>query len=187
MSDVEITVTGNGLALQGVNVYVFTGAGSYLSRHSATDVNGKIIFRLPAGPYKFRADYQSSQYWSEVETLIPDQVNPLVISTGGGTFELTILKGASDPMVGVNCYVFNESGAYLGLNAATDSTGRVSFNLADGNYKIRVDYLGNQFWTEIYNIPTTLSSGRLRSFTGNKCISVHIIRFLYEPICYNRF
>jgi RHS repeat-associated protein len=157
MADAEITVTGNGLALEGVNVYVFTGSGSYLGINGTTDSSGEITFRLPAGPYNFRADYQSSQYWSGVETLLADQVNPVSISTGGGIFELTVLKGASDPLIGVNCYVFNESGSYLGMYASTDSGGLVSFSLPDGNYKFRVDYLGNQFWTGIYNIPTVLS------------------------------
>jgi len=157
MADAEITVTGNGLPLEGVNVYVFTGSGSYLGINGTTDTSGEITFRLPSGPYNFRADYQSSQYWSGVETLLSDQLNPVSISTGGGIFELTVLKGASDPMVGVNCYVFSESGSYLGLYASTDSGGLVSFSLADGNYKFRVDYLGNQFWTGIYNIPTVLS------------------------------
>jgi RHS repeat-associated protein len=157
MADAEITITANGLPLQNVNVYVFTGAGAYLSRYGTTDVNGIVTFRLPAGSYKFRADYQSSQYWSGVQTLIADQVNPVSISTGGGTFRLTVLRGASDPLVGVNCYVFTEAGSYLSMYATTDTAGEVSFSLADGNYKIRVDYLGNQFWTEVYKIPTNLS------------------------------
>jgi RHS repeat-associated protein len=156
MADAEVTVTGNGLPLEGVNVYVFTGSGSYLGINGTSDASGDITFRLPAGPYNFRADYQSSQYWSGVETLIADQVNPVSISAGGGIFELTVLKGASDPLIGVNCYVFNESGSYLGMYASTDSGGLVSFSLPDGNYKFRVDYLGNQFWTGIYNIPTVL-------------------------------
>jgi len=39
----------------------------------------------------------------------------------------------------------------------TDSGGLVSFNVSNGAYKFRVDYLGYQFWTEIYSVPSSLS------------------------------
>jgi RHS repeat-associated protein len=157
MADGEITVTGAGQPLEGVKVYVFSGSGSYLGVNDTTNADGKVIFRLPAGSYNFRADYQGSQYWSDVETLMAHQVNPVDISTGGGIFTLTVLKGAADPLTDVKCYLFSEAGSYLGLYDTTDTNGQVSFSLADGTYKIRVDYLGNQFWTEVYEIPTILS------------------------------
>jgi hypothetical protein len=64
---------------------------------------------------------------------------------------------ASAPLAGVNCYVFNEAGIYLGINGTTDSVGLVSFNLSNGAYKFRADYLGYQFWSEVYSVPTQLS------------------------------
>ncbi len=157
MSDAEITVTGAGLPLEGVNVYVFSSSGSYLSMSDTTGSDGKVIFRLPAGAYKFRADYQSSQYWTDEETLTAGQVNPISISTGGGALNLTVLKGPGNPLTGVNCYAFSEAGTYLGMSAATDSNGQVAFNLSDGSYKIRVDYLGYQFWSKIYSIDGDIS------------------------------
>jgi RHS repeat-associated protein len=157
MADAEITVTGSGQPLEEIKVYAFSSYGSYLSLNDTTDANGRATFRLPAGTYKFRADYQGSQYWSGEETLTADQVNPIAISTGGGTFTLTVLKGAANPLVGINCYVFSEAGSYLGMSATTDGNGQVSFALADGTYKFRVDYLGNRFWTPVYTVPTTLS------------------------------
>lgn len=157
MSDAEITVTGAGLSLEGVNVYVFTLSGSYLSMSDTTGSNGKVIFRLPAGAYKFRADYQSSQYWTGEETLTAGQVNPISISTGGGALTFMVLKGPGNPLTGVNCYVFSEAGTYLGMNAATDSNGQVAFNLSDGSYKIRVDYLGYQFWSQVYSLTGNIS------------------------------
>ncbi len=156
MAEAEITVTGSGLPLEGVDVYVFTASGAYLNMNGPTDTDGNVSFNLPAGPYKFRSDYQGNQYWSGEETLLAYQSNPIALSTGGGTFELTVLKGTSDPHEGVNCYVFSESGAYLNMSAATDANGLVSFSLADGTYKFRVDHLGNQFWTDVYEVPTTL-------------------------------
>jgi hypothetical protein len=68
----DMTVTANqvhGLdidPLEGVNVYLFTGTGSYQGIHQATDNNGQVVFHLPQMDYKARADYLSAQYWSDV-------------------------------------------------------------------------------------------------------------------------
>ncbi len=157
MADAEITVTSAGAPVEGVNVYVFTASGRYLSLNSATNADGKVTFHVPAGDYKFRADYQGSQYWSDPATLTSGQVNPINVLTGGGGFTFTVLKGPGMPLTDVNCYVFSESGSYLNMSEATDAGGLVSFNLADGTYKIRVDYLGYQFWSPVYAINGNLS------------------------------
>jgi len=158
MADAEITVTGGGQPIADIPVYVFTGSDSYLNMNQHTDAAGKVVFRLPAsGTYKFRADYQGSNYWSDEASLVPDQINPIAVSTGGGPFTFTVLKSADVPLVGASCYVFSESGTYLGMNAITSSEGQVSFELANGNYKFQVDYLGYQFWSNVYNVPTTLN------------------------------
>ncbi|MBN1662325.1 MAG: chitobiase/beta-hexosaminidase C-terminal domain-containing protein [Deltaproteobacteria bacterium] len=152
MSDAVITVTQGGRTLSGVPVYVFTPAGAYLGKTSTTDAAGKATIRLPVGTYKIRGDYRSNQYWSAETALTADQEVPVSINTGGETFTLTVSKGASDPLAGVSCYVFSETGAYLGLTDRTNSSGQVQFDLPNGNYKIRVDYLGAQFWTNVFTI-----------------------------------
>ena len=157
MAGALITVTGAGQALPGVTVYAYTGANAYLSLNQAIDAEGRVNFRLPAGSYKFRADYQGSQYWTEETALVADQTNAVEISTGGGAFTLTVKKNAADPLAGVPCYVFSETGVYLGQSGTTDAAGGVEFNLADGNYQYRVDHLGYQFWTPVYTIPDTLA------------------------------
>jgi FG-GAP repeat protein/glucodextranase-like protein len=157
MADAEITVTSAGAALEGVNVYAFTASSSYLSLNGATNEQGKVTFNVPAGDYKFRADYQGSQYWSNPITLTAGQINSVSILAGGGGFTFTVLKGPGVPLSDVNCYVFNEAGSYLGMSDATDAGGQISFNLADGTYKIRVDYLGYQFWSPVYTVTGSLS------------------------------
>jgi hypothetical protein len=158
MADAKITVTGAGQPLSNVPVYAYTAARSYLNLTQATDVQGQVIFRLPAGSaYDFRADYQGSQYWADDVALTADQVNPVAISVGGGAFQLTVFKNPGVPLSGVRCYVFSQAGAYLGLNGTADAQGRVLFNLADGSYKFRVDYLGYQFWTAVHTVPASLS------------------------------
>ncbi len=156
MADAEATVTGMEQPLENVNIYLFTGTGSYLGLNKVTDSNGNARFRAPAGTYKLRADYQGSSYWSNTETFLAELTNPIAISTGGGILTFSVTKNAT-LLTEVNCYLFTESGSYLGLNETTDSNGEVRFPLADGNYKVRVDYLGYQFWSDIYSVPGTLS------------------------------
>ncbi len=158
MADTKIAVTGAGVPLSGVKVYVFSISGAYLGISGTTDANGKVSFTLSEGEYKFRVDYQGSQYWSAEKNLAEGEANPVTVSTGGGTFTLQAMKGPADPLAGVKCYVFSQTGSYLGLSASTDSNGMASFNLADGTYEFMVDYLGYQFWSELYVVPTTLSA-----------------------------
>ncbi|MBN2439235.1 MAG: hypothetical protein JXL20_11630 [Deltaproteobacteria bacterium] len=157
MAETEITVLQAGHPIAGVNIYAFTPEGSYLGINGKTDGAGKIAFRLPASSYKFRADYLSNAYWSAEETLIADQLKPVIIDTGGGSFSLIVLKGTSDPLIGVNSSVFNEAGSYLGLSGKTGDTGQASYNLSNGKYKFRVDYLGYPHWTNVVTVPTILS------------------------------
>jgi hypothetical protein len=156
MADAQVTVTGAGLPQAGIKVYVFSETGSYLGMNSTTDANGQVVFRLPSGIYRFRADYQTSQYWSTA-TLNADMVNPVIISVGGGSFGLTLMKNATDPLVNTKVYVFNQSGAYTGLSGTTDENGLAGFNLADGTYQFRVDYLGYQFWSNLITVPDSLA------------------------------
>ena len=63
-------------------------------------------------------------------------------------------------LAGLSVYAFNESGSYTGVKAVTNSSGQAIFdssNFATGTYKFRVDYLGNQFWSPVVTIPSTLT------------------------------
>lgn len=153
MADAAVTVTGAGLPRQGIPVYLFSESGAYLSSNALTDADGQVSFSLPAGNYRFRADYQGNQYWSGLQVLAADAVNPALISVGGGSFTLNVRQDAATPMAGVRCYVFNDSGTYLGLNGSTDQQGQVYFDLADGAFKFRVDYLGYPYWSPTQTVP----------------------------------
>jgi len=153
--EATVTVTRLNSLLDQVPVYVFSAVGSYLKLNDNTAPTGKASFRLPAGDYNFRADYLGSQYFSGSITLIAHQVNPITVSTGGGNFTLTVQKTAGDPMAKTTCYLFSAAGPYLGHQTVTDAQGQAPFELADGDYKIRIDHLGYQFWTPTFNIPTT--------------------------------
>jgi hypothetical protein len=157
LADAEVTVTGGGFPKQGVKVYVFTPSGSNLGLNQATDAEGKVLFRLPETSYKFRVDYLTGQFWSGEELLTADQVNPIGVSVGGGAFSVFVLKETGEARPGLNCYAYTASGSYLGMMGTTDASGRVSFDLAAGSYKFRVDYMGYPFWSDMVSIPPTQS------------------------------
>ncbi len=159
MADARVGVTGAGLPRQGVSVYVYSESGAYLNTRADTDESGAVVFRLPADSYRFRADYQTGQYWSETQTLGADLANEVVISVGGGTFSLSVGQDATTPMAGIRCYVFNGDGAYVGLYGATDDQGRARFDLADGTYRFRADYLGYAHWSEPATVPDQMAAG----------------------------
>lgn len=153
----SVTVTNMGFPAQDVSVYTFSSSGSYLGVTGVSNEVGKVEFRLPQGDYKFRADHMGDQYWSGITTVVAHVENPIPISTGGGSFGLTVQKGPDEPLAGVNCYLFSAAGSYLGEHQVSSGEGDISFNLADGDYKIRVDHLGYQFWTDPFSIPEMLS------------------------------
>jgi YD repeat-containing protein len=142
---VEITVQGSfqgaNEPFEGVSVYLFTAAGSYLNQNLQTDANGKVSFDLPEQSYKVRADYLDQQYWSG-EFVWQDTV----VSIPMADAEITVTGGGL-PQEGVKVYVFSASGSYLGLNQFTDVDSKVSFHLPATTYKFRVDYQGSQYWS----------------------------------------
>ena len=181
MADAEVTVTGAGLPRRDLKVYLFSASGAYLGISDTTDNDGKVRWRLPAGTYKFRVDYQGNRYWSAAETLTADQVKPVIVSVGGGSFAFTVLKSGDEPLQGANCYVFNQHGNYLGLLGSTDSEGQVFFDLADGTYRYRVDHLAYQFWSPAYDIPSNLS-GALDLGHQNTFVTVESVYQTSEPL-----
>ncbi|MDD4591750.1 MAG: hypothetical protein PHG06_15170, partial [Parabacteroides sp.] len=58
---------------------------------------------------------------------------------------------------GLKVYLFSDTGSYLGLNATTNSEGKVEFLLPDKAYKFRIDEGGNKYWSSV----TTITAGQL--------------------------
>jgi RHS repeat-associated protein len=59
-------VTLNGLNVEDARVYLFTETGGFLGKYERTDEYGQAGFLIPAKSYKFRVDYEGTQYWSDV-------------------------------------------------------------------------------------------------------------------------
>ncbi len=165
----NVFVNSAGQASGGVKVYVFSPTDTYLGVSGTTNTSGIVQFRLPADSYKFRADYQGSQFWMSAG-IAQDVITNVNLNTGGGQFTLSVDNGQT-PLVGVKAYVFSPSGTYLGMTSTTNASGQESFALARGSYKFRVDHQGYQFWSDVYTIPTS-PSGILSIPHRNVTISV---------------
>ena len=46
----------------------------------------------------------------------------------------------------------SEAGSYLGRTSNTDTKGEAEFLLPDESFKFRVDYDGDQYWSNIVNV-----------------------------------
>jgi hypothetical protein len=70
---------------------------------------------------------------------------------------MTVQKEDNLPLPGLNVYLFNEAGTYLGCRATSNDFGQVEFSVPENSYKLRVDYLGSQFWTEAFLVAEDLA------------------------------
>jgi len=142
-------VTKGAGAVEGVKVYLFSASSMYLGRYKETDTAGIVSFELPVDSnYQFRADILGSRYWSDVLKVSGGMTNFVQIDAGGGLLQMTVQKDEDLSMPGLKVYLFNAAGTYLGRSATTDAFGQVEFNVPEDVYKLRVDYLGYQFWSE---------------------------------------
>lgn len=135
----------NGVPKEGIPVYVFDGT-TYTNFNGTTDINGEVAFTLLQGSYRFRADYDGVQFWS-------DDVNHCDIpGCEGATVVVTVpvVVSVEDtdglPKEGLPVYAFDGS-TYTGFNDTTDVNGEVQFTLQQGDYRFRSDLNGTQFWS----------------------------------------
>jgi len=63
----------------------------------------------------------------------------------------------------------------------SNANGQASFNLSNGSYKFRVDYLGYQFWSDVFTVPDILS-GALSIPHQNVTITVEGVYQGSQPI-----
>ncbi|CAE7822337.1 wapA [Symbiodinium microadriaticum] len=148
--NISVTVTSSGGGFEpGLTVYAFDGS-TYVNKSAVTDANGKAIFTLLPGNYRFRIDKNGTQYFTDttnhcsapgcnsVSFEIPVSTTVTVTSSAGG-FES-----------GLNVYAFDGS-TYVNKSAVTNSNGEATFTLLAGDYRFRIDKNGSQFFTDSVN------------------------------------
>lgn len=157
---------------EGLNVYAFDGT-TYTSYSGVTDASGEVVFTLPHGEYRFRADMSGTQFWSGetnhctlpgCETASVTVAKPVIV---------TVSDTDATPQVGLSVYVF-DSETYTGFTGTTEASGEVSFILPDGDYRFRADLNGTQFWSGVAN-HCTVPSCEAASVTVTKPVTVSVI------------
>lgn len=81
----------DGTAQAGLSMYAFYGE-TYTNFSAETDENGQVAFTLPQGDYRFRADLNGTQFWS-------DEVNHCTLP-GCETAEVTVSKPVTVTVAG---------------------------------------------------------------------------------------
>ncbi len=85
-----------------------------------------MTFALPLQPYKVRADHLSRQYWSDI---ITGTDKTILISQGKAKVTFT---SQGNPLANAKVYLFNDTGAYMGINGSTGADGSLDFTLPQG-------------------------------------------------------
>jgi RHS repeat-associated protein len=139
----------DGAAKAGIKVYAFNGA-TYTNYSGTTNANGQTTFTLPQGNYRFRADLNGAQFWSNTQNdcSVPSCGTATVTVTKPLT--VTVLDTDSTAKAGIKVYAFNGA-TYTNYSGTTDANGQATFTLPQGSYRFRADLNGTQFWSGASN------------------------------------
>jgi pilus assembly protein Flp/PilA len=137
--------------IENVRVYAFNEKNQYVGINGNTDENGNVKLDLVVGSFKFRADYRSNKYWSAIVN--SGSTNNTIVETGERPFTVRVVDSGQVGIENVRVYVFNERGNYVSLYGNTSADGSLEVNLPDGNFKFRVDYRGQRYWSDLVNSP----------------------------------
>ncbi|MCB9419359.1 MAG: hypothetical protein H6667_06130 [Ardenticatenaceae bacterium] len=157
VQDFTVTVVDEkGRGMTNVYVYAYTADEQYWSGvYGRTDNNGQIVLELPDGDYKFRAYVNGQWYWSPAVNS-PAQ-NATTIEIRQYTIDVTVVddagKGIKESNLAV--YGYTEDGSYTGIYDRTNGNGRARLDVPAGTYQFRVDYRGNEYWSEKVTVPGT--------------------------------
>ncbi len=171
--------------IENVRVYAFTSDESYTSVYGNTDSSGVVVFDLPNGSYKFRANYRRSEYWSDV-VQTPGQ-DSASIQTQQAGIDVVVTSSQSGGLADVRVFAFNADDRYVGVSGNTDAQGRVTLDLPDGSYKFRANYRSAEYWSAVIDSLNTqtvtidVAEGALNVYTvdgsGQPRNGVHIYVF----------
>jgi RHS repeat-associated protein len=133
----------------GLNVYAFDGS-TYTNYSGKTDAGGQVTFTLPQGSYRFRADKNGTQFWSDSANHCEVPNCTIASVTTTIPVVVTVLDMGGTPQAGLNVYAFNGT-TYTNYSGTTDAGGQVTFTLPQGSYRFRVDKDGTQYWSAAAN------------------------------------
>ncbi|MHA1667957.1 MAG: hypothetical protein ACTSUR_04790 [Candidatus Heimdallarchaeaceae archaeon] len=157
--------------LSNVRIYLFTDTGRYTGKYANTNSSGIAIFAgIGEANYRFQADYLAKQYWSSVFLAQPDLL--FGFNIGGGIVWMYVHDGSGTAITGARCYLFTDNGRYTGIYRNLNATGYIEFTgIGDGNFRWRVDYLAQQFWSPVF---AAINNTLLDFNIGGGTIFVHL-------------
>lgn len=148
----RVKVTGSHPPQSGLPIHVYSGAGKSLNLTGKTDTAGTAVFRLPAGEYRFRADLEKEEFWSDSVYLAPHVENPVQIPVDG-TIRLTVSKNNGAPLPRIPVTLLDGSGTSLYVSGTTNDTGQAFFDIPEGTYRFEAEYLGHAFRSGRVSVP----------------------------------
>ncbi|MHA1302656.1 MAG: type IV pilin [Candidatus Heimdallarchaeaceae archaeon] len=144
-------IDGGNDTIANVRTYLFTASGSYTGKYANTNTTGMATFTAVSGgqSYKFRVDYLAYQIWSQTFGASDGAV--IDVNVGGGTIYINVTDGAGNPIKNTRTYLFTSTNRYTGKYSNTNTSGIAIYTkVAAGDYKIRIDYLAQQFWSPVF-------------------------------------
>ena len=145
--------------LENVECFLYSASGEYLNQSALSDDQGMVSFNVAHGEYVVKAAYLGGEFSSDVLS-VPEHLSTTLLIEHQ-TIAVTVegdFGTSKEPLTGVRCALFTESGQDTGLFADTDSEGVAHFSVPFNNYQAKVTYLGNDFSSEPFDwFNTTLS------------------------------
>jgi hypothetical protein len=133
----------------GLMVYAFNGS-TYTNYSARTDEQGMVSMTLPPGEYRFRADFNGTEFWSSQTNQCSVLGCSMAAVTVTRPVTVTVLDTDGAPKSGVAVYTFNGS-TYSNFSGTTDAQGQATLTLPAGDYRFQAVYNGTQFWSSSTN------------------------------------
>lgn len=152
----RVSLTDSGNPVSGAAVTVVDATSTSLLTGN-TDENGLVFFRLPTGSYTFQALYQEVTYSSTAE-LPAHVVADIELSVSGSPLAFTVRTDTNTVLSGLRCRLHDHNDQPLGQTVVTNEQGVAHFDLSPGSYRIAVDYMGAEIWSELLVAPEVQAS-----------------------------
>lgn len=148
---VTVTVLDN-LSLPQADVLVTAYQGETETEYNdLSDENGQVELVLPVGDYRFHADFNEGEYWSDSvnHCSVPECENAAI--TVLLPIVVTVVNEESEAQEGLTVSVYDDS-TYMGRQEVTDADGRAFIaNLPAGEYRFQTVFGGQEFWSDTQN------------------------------------
>lgn len=147
---------GSSLAPGGFNVYVYDINGAYYGS-TITNDTGHFTRTLPNGLFFVR--YYDKLTFKDSDSGYFSTASPeIIVSMGGGTVQIKLLAGSDAVAEGTTVRLIDgtNSSSWSNRRSDTNSSGEVMFKpVPAGNYRLRNDYKGLTYYSEIFTFDGT--------------------------------